>query len=92
MPQTIINSHAFDSMKRVGVASATCEQHTLKSSWGAFGKSPPLETAATVRLSVQCFRGNNPTSSLAVRRATRTRQLDAVPGPLLPYDGSLPDD
>ena len=64
-PQTFINTHALQSMKREGTASAICEQHTPSRSWGGFGKSPPLQTSTTVRLSVQFFHGDRPTASLA---------------------------
>ena len=65
-PQTFINTGAFDSIKRVGAASATCERHTPHRSWGGFGKSPPLETSAAVRLSVQFFLDDQPTTLLVM--------------------------
>ena len=65
--QTFIKTHAFDSVKRVGAASATCERYIPPRSWGGFGMSPSLETSVTaVRLSVQFFDGDKPTASLAV--------------------------
>ena len=36
-PQTFINTHALESMKRAGAASAICEQHAPSRSWGGFG-------------------------------------------------------
>ena len=65
-PQTFINTHAFDSMKRAGASSAICERHTPPKSWGVFGKSPPLETSATVRFNVRFFHDDKPPASLTV--------------------------
>ena len=65
-PQTFTNNHAFKNMKRVGAASAACKRDTPSRSWGGFGKSPPLETSAAVRLSVRFFRDDLPIASLAV--------------------------
>ena len=53
-------------MKRVGAVSAICERHTLPRSSGGVGKSLPLQTSATVRLSVQFVYDDQPTASLAV--------------------------
>ena len=92
-PQTFIYTRAFKNMKRVGTVSATCERHTPPRSSGGFGKFPPLETFATVRLSVQFFYDDEPITSLAIwatRRAARTRQLHVVPGPVLPYEAPPP--
>ena len=53
-------------MVRSGAASTICETQTPPRSWGGFGKSPPLQTSATVRLSVQFLHEDEPTASLAV--------------------------
>ena len=63
---SFINAHALESMKRVGAVSAICERHTLPRSSGGVGKSLPLQTSATVRLSVQFVYDDQPTASLAV--------------------------
>ena len=60
-PQAFTGPHAFDSMKRVGAASATCERRTPPRSWGDFGKFPPL-----VRLSARFFHDKKPPASLVV--------------------------
>ena len=65
-PQTSINAHALERMKRAGAASAICERHTPPRSWGGSAKSPPLQTSTAVRLSVQFFHDDHPTASLAV--------------------------
>ena len=65
-PQTFINTHALESMKRASVASAICERHTPPRSWKGFGKSPPLQASAAVRLIVQLFQDDQATASLAV--------------------------
>ena len=62
-PQTFINTHAAEIMKRVGAASAICERHTPPRSWG---KSPPLQTSVAERLSVKFFRDDQPTASFTV--------------------------
>ena len=41
-PQTFINTHSLESMKRAGAASAICERYTPPRSCGGFAKSPPL--------------------------------------------------
>ena len=64
-PQTFINTHALESMKRAGAASAICERHTPPRSWGEFGKSPLLQTSTALRFSVQFFHDDHPTASLA---------------------------
>ena len=66
-PQAFINTHALESMKRAGAASAICEQHTPPRSWGGFGKFPPLQISTTVLLSVHFLHNNRPTTSLAVQ-------------------------
>ena len=53
-------------MHSVGAASIACEQKCAPRSWGGSGELPPLKTSTRVRLSVQLFRGNEPTCSLAV--------------------------
>ena len=45
----------LESMKRAGATSAICERHTPPRFWGRVSKSPPLQTSAAVRLSVQFF-------------------------------------
>ena len=65
-PQTFINTHALESMKRAGPASAICERHTPSRSGGEFGRSLPLQTSTTVPLSVKFFHDDRPTASLAV--------------------------
>ena len=48
-PQTFINTHALDNMKRAGATSAICERHTPLSPGGASAhpclSRPPLEYA-----------------------------------------------
>ena len=56
----------LESMKRAGATSAICERHTPPRFWGRVSKSPPLQTFAAVRLSVQFFQVDQPTASLAV--------------------------
>ena len=53
-------------MVRSGAATITCETQTPSRFWRGFGKSPPLQTATTVRLSVQHLHNDQPTESLAV--------------------------
>ena len=82
-PQTFNNTRAFDSMKRMGAASATCEQHTPPRSWGGFGKSTPLETSVAVRLSVRFFHGDRLAASLPVWAyvvPSEAMQHDVLPG------------
>ena len=65
-PQTFIRRDVLDRMRLVGTASAACERHCNPRSWGGFGESAPLRTSTSIRLSVQFFRDNEPTCSLAV--------------------------
>ena len=65
-PQTFIGLDVLDSMLSVGAASVACERKCSPQSWGGFGKSAPLQTWTSVRLSVQFFRADEPTCSLAV--------------------------
>ena len=53
-------------MLSVGAAPVACEQICAPRSWGGFGKSAPLQTSTSIRLSVQFFRADEPTCSLAV--------------------------
>ena len=65
-PQTFIRQDVLDRMLTVGAASIACEEKCAPRSWGGFGESTPLKTSTRVRLSVQFFRENEPTCSLAV--------------------------
>ena len=49
-----------------GAAAVNCEQDSAPRSWRRLGKSAPLETSTSVRLSVHFFRTGQPTSSVAV--------------------------
>ena len=53
-------------MARFGTATTVCETQTPRRSSGGFGKSPPLQTPTTVRLSIQLLHNDQPTASLAV--------------------------
>ena len=53
-------------MLACGAAAANCEQDYALRPWGGFGKSAPLRTSTSVRLSLQFFRAEQPTNSLAV--------------------------
>ena len=65
-PQTFIRHDVLDRMLSVGAASAACEWPCNPRSWGGFVESVPLRTSTSIRLSVQFFRNNDPTCSLAV--------------------------
>ena len=65
-PQTFIRRDVLSRMLLVGTASAACEGPCSPRSWGGFGESAPLRTSTSIRLSVQFFRGNEPTCFLAV--------------------------
>ena len=65
-PQTFIRREVLEQMLAGGVAAVNCEQGSAPRSWGGLGKSAPLRTSTSVRLSVQLFRAEQPTSSLAV--------------------------
>ena len=64
--QSFITRNAWEHMVRSGAATITCETQTPSRFWRGFGKSPPLQTATTVRLSVQHLHNDQPTESLAV--------------------------
>ena len=66
-PQTFITAEAWARMKTCGGAANTCERHAAPRSWGGFGKTAPLLTSTSVRLSVQFFHGDIPSTELAVR-------------------------
>ena len=65
-PQTFIRRDVLDRMLSVGAASVACERNCAPRSWGGFGKSVPLQTSTSIRLSVHLFRADEPTCSLAV--------------------------
>ena len=65
-PQTFIRRDVLNRMLLVGAASAACERPCSPRSWGGVGESAPLRTSTSIRLSVQLFRDNEPTCSLAV--------------------------
>ena len=65
-PQTFIRRDVLDRMLLVGAASAACEPPCSPRSWGGFCEFTPLWTSTSIRLSVQFFRDNEPTCSLAV--------------------------
>ena len=89
-PQTFVNTHALESMKRAGAVSAICERHAPPRSRG--GRQVPASTdlrcsalkrailpqrltdRSTHRVGIR-----RPIGSYATRRTTRTRQPDAVP-------------
>ena len=89
-PQTFINTHALESIKRAGAASAICERHTPPRSWGGGRQVPacPGLRCSTLKRSVLPRRPPNrithrmgirrPSRSHATRRESRTRQLDAI--------------
>ena len=53
-------------MLLVGAASAACKRPCVLRSWGGVGESAPLPTSTSIRLSVQFFRDNEATCSVAV--------------------------
>ena len=53
-------------MLLVGATSAACGRPCNPRSWGGFGESAPWRTSTSIGLSVQPFRDNEPTCSLAV--------------------------
>ena len=65
-PQTFIRRKVLDRMLSVGAASVTCERKYAPRSWGDFGESAPLQPSTSVRMSVQFYRADEPTCSLAV--------------------------
>ena len=65
-PQTFIRRDVWVQMLAGGAAAVNCEQGSAPRSWGGFGRSAPLVTSTSVCLSVQFFRAEQPTSSLAV--------------------------
>ena len=65
-PQTFIRPDVLDRMLLVGTTSSACERPCSPRPWGGFGESAPLRTLTSIRLSVQFFRDNDPTCSLAV--------------------------
>ena len=64
-PQIIIRRDVLDRMCLVGAASAACERLCSSRSWSDFGESASPRTSTSIRLSVQFFRDNEPTCSLA---------------------------
>ena len=62
-PQTFIRHDVLDRILSVGAASVACERNCAPCSWGGFGESAPLQTSTSIRLSVQCFRADEPTCS-----------------------------
>ena len=65
-PQTFIRRDVLDRMLSVGAAPVACERSCTPRSWGGFGESAPLQTSTSIRLSVQCFRTDESTCSLAI--------------------------
>ena len=65
-PQTFIRPDVLNRMLSAGAASVACERNCAPRSWGGFGESAPLQTSTIIRLSVQLFRPDEPTCSLAV--------------------------
>ena len=65
-PQTFIRRDVLDRMLLVGAASTACEQPFNPRSWGGFGEAAPLRTSTSIRSSVQVFRDDDPTCSLAL--------------------------
>ena len=65
-PQTFIRRDVLDRMLLVDNASAAFERPCSPRFWGVFDESAPLGTSTSIRLSVQFFRDNEPTCSLAV--------------------------
>ena len=66
-PQTFIRRDVLDRMLLVDNASAAFERPCSPRFWGVFDESAPLGTSTSIRLSVQFFRDNEPTCSLAVQ-------------------------
>ena len=64
---TFIRRDVLDRMFLVGAAAAAYERPCGPRCWGGFGESAPLRTSTSIRLSVQLFRINEPSCSLAVR-------------------------
>ena len=65
-PQTFIRRYVLGRMLLVGAASPACERPCSPRSWAVYGEYSPLRTSTSIRLSVQFFRGNEATCSLAV--------------------------
>ena len=53
-------------MKTCGASTNTCERHAAPRSWGGFGKTAPLLTSTSVRLSVHFLHGDIPSAEVAV--------------------------
>ena len=67
--QSFITPNAREHMVRSGAATTICETQTPPRSWDGFGKSPPLQTSPTVRLSIRFVHDDQPTAlSLLVVR------------------------
>ena len=80
-----IRREVSEKMLSAGAAAIHCEQDSALRSWGRFGKSAPMRTFTSVRLSTRFFRVGQSTSSVGLRHyplayATRgalgTRLLD----------------
>ena len=65
-PQTFITRDELDRMSSVGAASVACERKCTPCSWSGIGESAPLQTSTRISPSVQLFRTEEPTCSLAV--------------------------
>ena len=65
-PQTLINTHALESMKRAGAASAICKRHTPPRSGGGVRQVPDSSTLYYSTLKCDFFNDDHPTASLAV--------------------------
>lgn len=66
-PLTFIEESALKCMKHIGAATGGYEIDALARMWGGFGKPfTLLSTYKYVRLSVQCFHNDTPTTTLAV--------------------------
>ena len=65
-PQTFTHRDVLEQMLAGRAVAFNCEQGSAPRSWGGFGKSTSLRTSTSIRLSVEFFRAEQPTSSLAV--------------------------
>ena len=65
-PQTFIRRDVLDRTLSVEAGSFACERTCAPRSRGGFGASAPLHTSTSIRLSVQFFRADESTCSLAV--------------------------
>ena len=65
-PQTFTSADPWTHTKYNNAGSDICERHAPPRSWGGFGKSPPLLTSASVRISIQFLHGDTSSAELAV--------------------------